>query len=694
MKIFSLERFTAAFGAVFLTFTILSAALVALPINKVSATTPSGPTKRLIVRYSQVLGANTDGQTVEDTTSGYVNEVYKFKHIPYGVYEADAEGQSSLESNGYIAEVSEEIYSEPFGDVPVVTIGANPVDNSFEDTTTTTTYDGTGYTIAVLDTGVDKNHAALSGKVVAEACFSTNDAPNGVSSLCPGAVEFATGADTALDCDAGMYLGCGHGTTVAGAAVMNSFLYDVDADLTDDLFSGVAEGANVVALQVFSAIDNVLICGVGQNPCVRTTTTNQLQALDYLIDLSVGTPIVAANMSLGGGNYTDYSDCSTGIGSSNYNAYHDLFSQLRGIGIAPIVAAGNSGATPGNEDKVSSPACVEGAVTVSATSIIGDAIASYANNGALTDLLAPGGDYDGLNDDTVMWLPVANTASSINGFQGTSQATPMVSGAFAVLREKHPNASVSQLVGLLQSTGTDVTDVRAGYSVGAKKLIDLGNALSTSTKPVVTSFTGPGGTVNEGSDTVLNVTATDYVSCSLDNGIGSVDISGGTITVPGFETYNITCTGSYNDTDTDSLTVGTFNNRPTQPSLGQPLSVGLDVDARTATITWEASTDVDGIDYYEVYLDGVLQDTTTELSYTFTDLGLDLEYTADVYAVDTLGARSLATSQGFVLAATSTPGVPDTGLQNILAGLSSSVGLSLFGLLSTGSLLAVGRRFF
>jgi subtilisin family serine protease len=63
-------------------------------------------------------------------------------------------------------------------------------------------YDGTGTVIIVMDSGVDKTHSffrdrAGRSRVVAEACFSSNDPSVGVTSLCPGGVA----TDFALDED-------------------------------------------------------------------------------------------------------------------------------------------------------------------------------------------------------------------------------------------------------------------------------------------------------------------------------------------------------------------------------------------------------------------------------------------------------------------------------------------------------------
>ena len=45
---------------------------------------------------------------------------------------------------------------------------------------------GHGQVVAILDTGVDKNHPFLTGKVVSEACYSSNVAADHAPSLCPG----------------------------------------------------------------------------------------------------------------------------------------------------------------------------------------------------------------------------------------------------------------------------------------------------------------------------------------------------------------------------------------------------------------------------------------------------------------------------------------------------------------------------
>lgn len=64
-------------------------------------------------------------------------------------------------------------------------------------------YTGSGRSIAILDTGADKNHPSLFGKVISEACYSSNVPTHGASSLCPGGASSSTATNSALPCPIG-----------------------------------------------------------------------------------------------------------------------------------------------------------------------------------------------------------------------------------------------------------------------------------------------------------------------------------------------------------------------------------------------------------------------------------------------------------------------------------------------------------
>jgi subtilisin len=62
---------------------------------------------------------------------------------------------------------------------------------------------GSTWAVTVLDTGVDKTHLFLDqGKVVSEACYSTNDARRSMSSLCLNGQTSQVGSAAGVNCPA------------------------------------------------------------------------------------------------------------------------------------------------------------------------------------------------------------------------------------------------------------------------------------------------------------------------------------------------------------------------------------------------------------------------------------------------------------------------------------------------------------
>ena len=296
--------------------------------------------------------------------------------------------------------------------------------------------DGTGQIVAVLDTGVQKSHPFLSGKVIAEACFSSTTATS--TSVCPGGAESAFGANAALPC---AVEGCDHGTHVAGIAAGRG-----------STFSGVARGASVIAIQVFSRFDSDLDCGgfIGAGPCIRTFTSDQIEALNYVHAQRLifpGRRIAAANMSLGGGRFTSTCDVA---------AQKFAIDQLRAPhpgdptdpGVATVISAGNSFFT----DAISLPACISTAIPV-ASSTKTDGVSSFTN------MASPG------LFPSLLFAPGSSIQSSVPTnafafFDGTSMAAPHVAGGFAVLRQIGPSASVTELLNALKANGEPILDTR------------------------------------------------------------------------------------------------------------------------------------------------------------------------------------------------------------------------------------------
>lgn len=301
-------------------------------------------------------------------------------------------------------------------------------------------YTGAGRTVAILDTGVEKTHPFLAGKVVSEACYSSNDAPHGASTLCPGGVTSSTAVGSAVPyasgvCPAG---DCDHGTHVAGIAAGNG------ASLPGVGYSGVAKDASLIAIQVFSLFSPSACASA--SPCVKSYTSDQILGLQRVYALRGAYNIAAVNMSLGGSSYSSQSACDADNGSQKA-----AIDTLRAAGIATVISSGNDGYTA----SLSAPGCISSAISVGATWDSGsvDTVTWYSNSAWFLNLLAPGS-----------LITSSIPPSAYATWQGTSMAAPHVTGAWALLKQKTPTATVAEVLAALGSSGVSVLDTRNGIT--------------------------------------------------------------------------------------------------------------------------------------------------------------------------------------------------------------------------------------
>ncbi|MEX2146001.1 MAG: S8 family serine peptidase [Candidatus Rokuibacteriota bacterium] len=319
-------------------------------------------------------------------------------------------------------------------------------------------FDGTGTIVAVLDTGVQKTHPFLSGKVIAEACFSSNTTLNGytITSLCPGRAASSTAPGSGVNCSDAVR-GCDHGTHVAGI---------VAGGTTGASGAGVAPGAAIMAIQVFSRFPRAYPA-CGGVACALSFSSDQIAALNHVFNQRhafAGKTIASVNMSLGGGGFT--AACES-------NSLVTPIDRLRTAGIATVIASGNNGFT----NATSAPACAPGAVSVGSTGdgssgATLDSVSWFSNSASFLSLLAPG-----------HWIR-SSVPGGFANFAGTSTATPHVAGAFALLRQANADASVDTLLQALQDTGMSVRDGRVLDGV-TKSRINIAAALALVAVPDV-----------------------------------------------------------------------------------------------------------------------------------------------------------------------------------------------------------------
>ena len=379
-------------------------------------------TSRQVRRQRAAIAARLDSldRILAGTTSRVVTE---FTVVPAAVAVVDAEGLESLLAAPTVAALTLDREAPMALDVSTGIIDsdllntAGDLGNNFEGSTTGP------YEVAILDSGVDNQHNAFTGRIVAQACFSaTSFCPNGGTSQIGGAA--GDNCTYSTQCD--------HGTHVGGIAAGSSFTGGHE---------GVARGARLVAVQIGHQSTS---CGAGEaNPCWRYFFSDLDLALQHVLDLrNGGRNIAAINLSLGGPLHTTEANCGSAFPNTQ-----TLASNLQAAGVAVVAAAGNDG----SGTSVSYPGCLPSTFTVAATDD-SDIPAGFSNNNAITDWWAPGVGID---------APVTSGPDAHGSKSGTSMATPHVVGAMALLRECVDGNGVPQTVAAaasdLSTTGVAIT---------------------------------------------------------------------------------------------------------------------------------------------------------------------------------------------------------------------------------------------
>jgi subtilisin family serine protease len=410
-----------------------------VPMGRLNAWQRIQQRDKIRARQEEMLARLPRGKFVEKR---------RFANLPFMAVEIDSSQLEQLKSMADVTSVEEDVLDRPLLASSNVVIGSPE--------TWSHGFDGSSQTIAVLDTGVDRSHPFfdMGSKIVAEACFSTNSAGQGGTSACPGGAASSTAAGSGGPCSTA---DCNHGTHLAGIAAGNDF--------TGPNF-GVARGADIIAIQVFTDFNNSQLCGTS-TPCSLSYSSDQIAALDHVYSLRNTYAIAAVNMSLGDGGFTGYCDVSE-------VARKAAIDNLRSVGIPTIISSGNNG----YRDKMQSPACISSAISVAATTD-SDTLASFSNVSIATSLVAPG---------------VKITSSTPGGgtatLSGTSMAAPHVAGAWAILKQSDPGATVDKILQELYVTGIAVDDNRGGASVTGLRRINLAAALNPDPPPSVTPVSG------------------------------------------------------------------------------------------------------------------------------------------------------------------------------------------------------------
>ncbi len=274
---------------------------------------------------------------------------------------------------------------------------------------------GAGSTVAVIDDGIDYTNAAFG------PCTSP-----GVPAACHVVVSQLFGTGTTDNT---------HGTNVSAVVL------------------GVAPGSKIAMLNAFSG--------------TSALTSDIINAINWAITNRTAYNIVAINMSLGDGT-RNTAPCQGG------NAFYTPVTNSVNAGITVVAAAGNDAYTNG----LNKPACTPGIVSVGAVYDSNLASQGYPNGvtwGTLCTDSTTAADKITCFSDSASFLTMLAPGALITAAGitegGTSQASPHVAGAVAVLRAAFPAETLIQTKTRMTGSGVMITDPRNGIATPRLNLL-------------------------------------------------------------------------------------------------------------------------------------------------------------------------------------------------------------------------------
>ncbi len=361
--------------------------------------------------------------------------------------------------------------------------------------------------VAVIDTGVDRNHPMFSGKVISEACYSSSDYTS-MGSICQAGGYGSVGTDTggrciiektpcsvdSVACDLEQHCHSGHGSHVAGVA-SGKLAFPGSGPLS---IKGVAHEASIISIMPFSHVENPFICSPASSPCFLFLESSVAAALNHVYSLRHTHTIKSVNLSFI--LSADSSDYSATNCDNSWPAVRDAVDLLSSADIQVYAASGNFGNFSSYHNKIGPPSCLSKIISVAATSKNSDQFASYSNAAGILDLLAPGGMSNQSSGITCrdhitlphgIWSAYSHTGCNDDYFQdaGTSMASPHAAGAHAILQSRYPQASIQAIGDWLAASGEPI-NFSQGFSNYTKPRINLDAAMTPPTSPGSAPATG------------------------------------------------------------------------------------------------------------------------------------------------------------------------------------------------------------
>ncbi len=235
----------------------------------------------------------------------------------------------------------------------------------------------------------------------------------------------------------------------------NASIYDGTSDDHGTHVAGTIGGKGGNALGVAGVCWNVKMIGLKFLGSTGGTTANAIKAIDYLTDMKTRHPalnIVASNNSWGGGGFSQ--------------TLQNAIERANTANILFVAAAGNGGSdgVGDNNDAVANyPSNYPNANIIAVAAITSaGAKSGFSNYGATkVDIGAPG---------SGIWstVPGSGNTSSYASYNGTSMATPHVTGAVALYKSLYPSATAAQIKSAILSKAVPTSSLSGRCVTGGR----------------------------------------------------------------------------------------------------------------------------------------------------------------------------------------------------------------------------------
>jgi subtilisin family serine protease len=347
-----------------------------------------------------------------------------YRAVPAIVLDLPAAAIDALRTHPDVAHVALDgrMYAQLDETVPLI---------NADDVHATLEVDGSGVTVAVLDTGIETDHPALADAVTGQGCFI-------ISGGCPTAAGVpGSCGPNANTTGAWAEDGHGHGSHVSGIVTSDG------KPNGDDV--GIAPGASIKA---FKVLDD---CGYGD-------FANLIDVLDAILTSHPDVRVI--NMSVGDGTENAPGTCEDRL-----PALTTAIATARAAGILIFASSGNAG----HKDGVTYPACIDDVVSVGAVydapgspvawpscvdiSPQPNKVGCFSQSGVNLDLLAPGGLIE------APWAGGQHLALT-----GTSMSSPAAAAVAALVISDEPSLTPDEVEQRLKITGMPITDPANGIT--------------------------------------------------------------------------------------------------------------------------------------------------------------------------------------------------------------------------------------